>query len=130
MSTSNNVELYTVQATADLSAQASRFRAITIAGTLVAANPVAGASGQAIGVLWSSTRSGDQATYAYQGIAKCVAGAAVSTLGYPVMTGSSGYFFAANSGFAHIGRALETAASGDLFQALVDFTQLSLWTGV
>jgi hypothetical protein len=129
MTTHNENKRYIVQATADLSAQASRFRAVSINGALVAAATAAGASGQAIGILQSSARSGDLATYVYEGITKVVAGAAVSTLGFPVMVGSNGYIFAANSGFSHVGRALEVAASGDLFQAMVDFSNLPLWSG-
>jgi hypothetical protein len=129
MTTSNHQELYTVAATEDLSAQATRFRAITLAGGIVPTATANGASARVAGILITSARSGDQATYVYEGIVKCVAGAAVSTLGYPLMVGSLGYVFAANSGFSHIGRALETAASGDLFQANVDFSSLPLWSG-
>ena len=129
MTTSNETSQYTVAATEDLSAQASRFKAITLAGGIVPAATAAGASARAAGILISSARSGDQATYVYRGIVKAVAGAAVSTLGYPVMVGSNGFLFAANSGFSHVGRALETAASGDLFQATVDFSHLPLWSG-
>lgn len=129
MTTTNENRSYSVAATADLSAQATRYRAITFAGALVAANPAAGVSDRAAGILTSSTRSGDVATAVYEGITKAVAGAAVNTLGFPVMVGSSGYIFAAASGFSHIGRALETANSGDMFKVLVNFANLALWSG-
>jgi hypothetical protein len=130
MSVHNKMSLYNVRATEDLSSQAVRFRAITVAGGLVPASLAAGASGRAIGILQSGGRSGEDVTYAYEGIVKCVAGAAISTVGFPIMVGSSGFIFAAASGFAHIGRALSVAATGDLFEANVDFRHLPLWTGV
>jgi len=37
---------------------------------------------------------------------------------------------AATSGGLTFGRALETANSGDLFQALVDFSKVAAWPGV
>lgn len=129
MTTHNSQKAYTVAATEDLSAQATRFRAITLAGGIVPANAAAGTSARVAGILISSARSGEQATYVYEGIVKVQAGAAVNTLGFPIMVGSSGFLFAANSGFAHIGRALETAASGDTFQAFVDFKNLPMWAG-
>jgi len=130
MTTGNKLDLIIpVTATADLSAQSSRFRAITINGTLVAAATAAGANGQALGVLLSSARSGDTVSALAIGVTKIQAGAAVSTLGYPVMVGSNGFFFAANSGFSHVGRALETANSGDLFKAVLDFSNFPLWSG-
>lgn len=129
MTTTNRQELFTVTAAEDLSAQASRYRAITLGGTLVGASAAAGTSQRVAGVLISSARSGEAASYVYQGITKVIAGAAVSTLGYPLMVGSSGFVFAANSGFGHIGRALETGNSGDLIQAFVDFKSIPMWAG-
>jgi len=129
MAVSNEKREYTAQATADLTAQASRFRGVSIAGTLVAVNPVAGVSAQCIGILNTSARSGELFSYVYDGITRCVAGFAISTLAHPVMVGSSGYVFAAVSGGNSIGRALDTAASGDLFRAIVDFKTLAAWNG-
>lgn len=130
MTTHNEQLGYTVQAAEDLSGQSARFKAITLAGTLMPANPAAGTSQRVAGINITSARSGEYATYIYQGIVKAVAGAAVSTLGYPLMVGSSGFIFAAASGGAHIGRAISTAASGDIFDAFVDFKTLPAWTGV
>jgi hypothetical protein len=120
----------TVQAAADLSAQADRFKGVTLAGTLMPAATAAGASGRVGGILETSCRSGEYASLVYRGITKVIAGAAVSTLGYPIAVGSNGFVFAVASGAGHSGRALETAASGDLFQALVDFSTFPAWTGV
>lgn len=130
MTTHNEQCVFTVQAAEDLSAQSARFKAITLAGTLMPANPAAGTSQRVAGVNITSARSGENATYVYQGITKAVAGAAISTLGYPIMVGSSGFMFAAASGSIHVGRAIETAASGDLFQCFVDFNTLPAWGGV
>lgn len=129
MTTHNETKSLTIAAAQDLSAPSSRFRAVTIAGTILA-NVAGGAPGGGpIGILNTSARSGELCSVQYQGIVKAVAGAAVSTLGYPLQASSGGYLFAAVSGGNHIGRALETAASGDLFQALVDFTTVAAWTG-
>lgn len=130
MTTSNRQDAYTVTATEDLSAQALRFRAITLAGTLFPASAAAGTAQRAAGILITSCRTGEQASYVYQGIVKVIAGVAVSTLGYPIRVGSSGFMFAAASGDVHQGRALETCASGDLVQAFVDFATLPTWGGV
>ena len=127
MTTHNETHSYTVPAAADLSA--AKFRAITVAGTILT-GPMNGPGGGAIGVLTNAPRSGDLATYVYAGIQKVLAGAAVATLGYPISVGSSGFFFATASGGNFVGRALETATSGDLFQAMVDFTQFPAWNGV
>lgn len=130
MTVHNKQYLHTVQAAEDLSAQAARFRAITLGGTLVAANAAAGTSQRAAGLLASSCRSGEYASYIYKGLAKAQAGAAINTLGFPVMVGSSGYLFAAVSGGLHVGRAYSLAASGDLFEAIVDFATLPTWNGL
>lgn len=119
-----------VVAAEDLSAQASRFKAITLAGTIVPAATTAGASARAAGILVTSARSGENATYVVNGVVKVYAGVAISTLGYPIRVGSSGFVFAASSGDGHIGRAIDLAASGDLFRAFVDFTSLPAWAGV
>ena len=127
MTTHNNTQQYTVQAAADLSGQSSRFAVITLAGTLF----VGGAgSGRAAGINMTSARSGEFATYQYAGIVKFIAGAAVSTLGFALAPSSGGFMVAATSGGLTFGRALETAASGDLFQALVDFSKVAAWPGV
>lgn len=129
MTVSNESRSYNVLATSDLSAQATRFRAITLNGVVVPTATAAGASAQAAGILTSSSRSGELATYVYDGLTKMVAGAAISTLGFPIMVGSLGFIFAASSGASHIGRTLEVAASGDLFMGHVNFQSLPLWSG-
>jgi hypothetical protein len=129
MTVTNRQSTYTAQATADLSAQSSRFKVININGTLFAG--AAGTLGGAIGVNITSPRSGECATYVYDGITKCVAGSGgISTVGYPVCPASGGFIAAAASGGPSIGRALELANSGDFVECFVDFTQAAAWPGV
>ncbi len=131
MATENEQKLISVAATADLSAQATRYRAVTIFGALVAANQAVGTGGGVAGILKSSTRSGETASLVYDGITKGVFGAAVSTAGWPIMSGSSGYLFAATSGGLTCGRLLDTsAASGDMAQIAVDLKTLQYFAGV
>ncbi len=129
MTIHNRTEAYTVTAAEDLSAASSLYKGITLAGTLMPANAAAGASSRVAGINVTQAKSGEQASYVYEGIVKVYAGAAVSTLGYPLAVGSSGFVFAAASGNWHCGRAVTTAASGDLFVAFVDFKTLAPWAG-
>lgn len=114
---------WTVQATDDLSIAGARFKAITLGGAIAAT------TSRAAGVLMTSTRSGEFASAIYEGVAKVIAGAAVTTLGYPLTITTSGFFIAASSGGSSCGRALAAAASGDLIPAFVDFTTVPAWPG-
>lgn len=129
--TVTNKELLVLSVTAaeDLSAQSTRYKAITLAGVVVPTATAAGASARVIGINLTSAKSGEQASALVSGITKAVAGVAISTLGFPVFPGSLGFMFAAASGNNHCGRALETCASGDLFKVAVDFTALVPWNG-
>jgi len=125
MTTENVKWLYTVQAQADLTAQSSRFKVITLNGTLHStASPL-----PAVGILISSARSGEYATYCFAGVQKGVAGAAVASLGWPVAIASGGFLTNAVSGGTTVGRFLETANSGDFVQAIVDFSDLGVYSG-
>ena len=124
MTTHNEFNTYTVTAADDLSAQSSRFKVISFGGT------IAPGPSRAAGILQTSCRSGEQATYAYDGICKAVAGGTVTTLGFPLTVANSGFLIASVvSGVAH-GRALEAAASGDLFQVMIGFASPFQFTGV
>jgi hypothetical protein len=125
MTTLNRQNLYTVQAQADLSAQSSRFKVITLNGTLLAAAGFATCAG----ILQSSCRSGEYATYCYDGITKSVAGAAVASVGWPAKPASGGFLVPVASGDTSCGRFLELANSGDFVQVFIDFTQLAAWNG-
>lgn len=122
MAVHNEQSRYNVVAAADLTGL--QYRVINLNGTL------ATAVSQVAGVNISSVRSGELATYIYEGIAKVMAGGTVTTPGFPLALSSSGTLVAASSGGFHVGRALESAASGDLFRAFVDFKTLPAWAGV
>lgn len=120
MATHGKTETYSVTATQDLSAL---YRAITLAGA-VAAN-----TSRAAGVLWSKGNSGETVTVVTAGEAKVQVGAAINTAGYPLTITTSGYFIAASSGGATVGRALINANSGDIIPAFVDFFAINQWPG-
>jgi hypothetical protein len=124
MTTEQKCELMTVTAAQDLTVADALYHAVTLAGT-IAAN-----TSRVAGVLRFKASSGQQASVIYQGIAKVMAGAAVTTLGYPLTVTASGWFIAASSGGAMVGRALTAAASGDLLSAHVDFQNVPAWPGV
>lgn len=124
MSTEQKFDLLTVTAAQDLTVADCLYHAVSLAGTIV------GSTSRVAGVLRSKCTSGQQASVVYQGLAKVMAGAAVTTLGYPLTVTASGWFIAASSGGATIGRALTAAASGDLIPAMVDFNTIPAWPGV
>ena len=125
MTTHNDYDVYTAVAAEDLSGQSARFKVMTLAGTLFTGT----GTGRAAGINITSARSGENATYVTNGIMKVVAGAAVSTLGFPVAPASGGFMVAASSGGVTFGRALETCASGDLVQVMCDFRIPGFWSG-
>jgi len=123
MSVEGTHKQLTVTATDDLSIAGARYKAITLGGAIAAS------TSRAAGVLITSTRSGEFASAIYEGFVKVIAGATVTTLGYPLTITTSGFFIAASSGGSHCGRALAAAASGDLIPAFVDFTTVPAWPG-
>lgn len=123
MATDLAYKAFPVAATEDLSDPSRRFKAVNIGGTIAASANLAG------GILRNAPKSGETAELIFEGITKVLAGAAVSTLGFPLTITTSGFIIAASSGGASIGRALETCSSGDLVQAMVDFTNLGFWRG-
>lgn len=107
----------TVVAGADLSGADKPYKAIAIGGTIAAT------SATTIGILLNKPRANEHATLAYEGEVKVWAGAAI-TAGDKLTVTNSGFFITAPaSGGASLtcGRALATAASGDLVRALVNF---------
>lgn len=98
------------------------FKGLTFGGT-IAASPL-----QAAGIARSTAKIGQGVSVVYEGITKVKAGAAVSTVGYPLTLTTSGFVIAATSGSPSIGRAMTTAASGDLLKAMVDFMTLPFWS--
>lgn len=112
-----------VTAGADLDTAASRFKAVTLNGT-IAANP-----NLAAGILRHGGKTGETLSVIYEGITKVLAGAAISTVGFPITVTTSGFIIAASSGGTSIGRSLTTCASGDLVQVAVDFKTIGFWHG-
>lgn len=122
MSTDLEMDLIQVTAGADLSGDAVKFKAVTLAGTIAATPLLAG------GVLRHGGQSGEQVSLAYKGAFKALFGAAVATVGYPLTVTASGFIIAASSGGASIGRSIATVSSGDLAQAFFDFSVLGYST--
>jgi hypothetical protein len=123
MAVDNDHDLMTVAATADLDADAVKFKAVTLSGTIAAT------SNLAAGILRHGAKNGGHVSVVYRGITKVLAGAAVSTVGFPLTVTTSGFIIAASSGGASIGRAIDTCASGDLVRAHVDFANIGFWRG-
>lgn len=125
MTIEGKFDVESVAAGADLTT--SIYKVVSLAGTIVTGSP---ATSRVAGVLRSTGKTGEQVSYVYQGKTKAYAGAAVSTLGYPLVPASGGWLIAASSGGASVGRALATAASGDLIPVFVDFKNVAAWAGV
>ena len=113
-------DLVTVAATADLSGAASRFKVVTIGGTICSAALVK----QAAGILWHGGEVGQGCGVVRSGITKAIAGVAVSTVGYPVTVADSGFLALTVSGGTVIGRVRETCSSGDLVPVEVNFANI------
>lgn len=116
----NETVFITLSAAADISAQQYNVVMITTnAGlTNVASNPFAW---DAIGVLANQPSAASRsATIAVSGKYKVRAGAAVSSIGYPLTINGSGRAIAATSGSNIFARALETAAGdGNVISVLL-----------
>ena len=108
-----------ITAGADLDTPASRFKAVTVGGTIAAS-----VTYQAAGILYHGGKTGEQLSVVYEGITKVYAGAAVTSAGQQLKITTSGYIIAAVSGDLSIGRSLAFCASGDLVQAFVDFKNI------
>ena len=81
---------------------------------------------RAQGVLQSRPNSGQHGTLAEEGDIKAIAGAIVTTPGFPLTTAASGFVVAATSGASVIGRYAPPAgaacASGDMITMIGNFT--------
>lgn len=109
--------LRTVQATADLSASSSRFKVVTVDGTICSA----ALQLRAAGISWTSAESGQGLSVAYRGITKAMAGEAVTSAGYPFKIANSGFLVNATSGSTTFGRFAEACSSGDLVAVEINF---------
>jgi hypothetical protein len=117
MTTEVRRNVTTLTAGADLTGAASLHKAIAVGGTIAATNATA------VGLLKSKGPSGGNVSVAYEGEMKAVAGAAI-TAGALVSITTSGFVITAADSRSNVGRALETAASGDLFRGLFNFTNV------
>lgn len=121
MTTHISEEIFQVQAGADLSGSASRYKVVLLNGTIAAAAAVT----RLAGILKYGNNSGYNCGVVYDGITKAIVGGAVSTLGWPLKVANSGFLIAAASGDNGVCARLwgETIpASGDVAQVLCDFT--------
>lgn len=122
MTTEERYDITTVPAAQVFSGD-TLWKAATFGGT-IAASP-----NLAAGVIRSNAAIGQGLSVVYDGITKLKVGGAVSTPGFPLTITTSGFFIAAASGGATIGRAMTTAASGDIIKAMVDFKLIAPWGG-
>lgn len=104
----------TIQAGADLRAQ--RYKILDVDGS------IAQDSDAAIGPLFTEPNSGENCSVTYQGNMKAYAGGAV-TAGARLTVTASGYMAVTTSGDNNVpvGKALEAANSGDLFNFIGNF---------
>lgn len=123
MTTDIKQDLLQVAASIDLTPNGMKFKGITVGGTIAADVK------QAIGILRHGSPAGGGSSVVYRGISKVLVGAAVTTVGIPLKLTTSGFTLQCVSGDQSYGRAMTTAASGDLLLALIDFTNLGLWGG-
>lgn len=88
---------------------------------------------RAVGVTQSRCNSGQHLTVADGGDVKCIAGAVVTTPGYPLTTAASGYVVAAVSGSTVIGRynppSAAACASGDMVVMRASFQARPIGAG-
>ena len=117
MATDVSMDLVTVTAGADLTGDAALHKAYAVGGTIAATNAAA------VGILKTKASSGNAISLAYRGEFKALAGGAI-TAGNLVSVTTSGFLILAADSRTNVGRALETAASGDLFRGLFDFTNV------
>lgn len=123
MTTEQRVQYLNILANQDLTPAACLHKAVTVNGTIAATAALAA------GFLKSHALTGESIRIADAGVVKCVAGAAVTTIGYPVTVTTSGFVIAAvNCGYM-IGKAFSAAASGDLLAVQCDFSNLGYFQG-
>lgn len=118
MTTEVKYSLTTLAAGQSLEADSVLHKAVAIGGTIAATNVTA------VGLIKSKAANGNAVSVAYNGEMKGWAGAAI-TAGSRLAVTTSGYLITTTDSRASVGRALETAASGDLFRGLFDFVNAS-----
>jgi len=118
MTTEVCMNVTTLVAGQALDTDATLHKAVAIGGT------IAGTNVAAVGLVKSKAPNGGAVTVAYNGEMKAYAGAAI-TAGARISVTTSGWLITSADSRSTVGRALETAASGDLFRGLFDFVNAS-----
>ena len=93
----------------------AQYKALAVGGT------IAGTNALSVGLLQNKPKSGEDATVAYFGHMKGVAGGAL-TAGNKCKVTTSGYLAAVNSGDGACGKVITTCASGATVEIIADFT--------
>lgn len=125
MSSSGKPFCYQIKAGADLNTDAgtgTQFKAVAVGGTIAATGTTA------IGLLQNKPKNGEDASVAYLGPMKGVAGAAI-TAGARVIVTTSGYLITAVGAVIPCGRAMATASSGATVEILGNFTNTGVSSG-
>jgi hypothetical protein len=123
MTIEQRVQYLNVTANQDLTPAACLHKAVTVNGT------IAPSAGLVCGFLKSKGLTGEAVRLADSGVVKVVAGAAVTTIGYPVTVTTSGFVIASSSGGTTIGRAFTAASSGDVFPIQTDCANVGQYNG-
>lgn len=100
----------------------AQYKAVAVDGTIAATGTAA------IGLLQNKPKSGEDATVAYDGFMKGVAGAAI-TAGARVIVTTSGYLITAVGAVIPCGRAVTAAVSGGIVNILGNFTTTGVSSG-
>lgn len=116
MAVERNQRTITVVAGQDLSGH--QYKAVSLAGT------VAGTAALAAGILKNKPENGEHATLAYEGDMKAFAGGAINSNALITVAASgfmTPYTPSGSGGLGAVGRALESAASGQVFRFIANF---------
>lgn len=114
MTIEQRVQYLNIVASEDFTVAGKLHKAVALNGT------IANNARDVCGFVKSKTPSGAGLRVGDGGVIKVFAGAAVSTVGYPVTVTTSGFVIAAPVGSATIGKAFAVANSGDLFPIQAD----------
>jgi len=112
MAVNGEGECISILAGADLTAK--QYRAVNIAGTLATTNK------EAVGILQNKPNTGENASVAYAGHIKGIAGTALAA-GVDVKVSSGGFLTAVASGDSARGKIVTAASSGGVVEFLAGF---------
>lgn len=120
MSSSGNPMVIQIKAGADLNTGGStgaQYKAVVVGGT------IAGTNALALGLLQNKPKNNEDATVAYFGHMKGVAGAAIAAAALVKVT-TSGYLITVTSADFPCGRCITAAASGATVEILGNFVNI------